>query len=166
MKAQAVSPEELYQESQEAGATGNVESAVSILEQLVGRYPDYALAHNDLGVYHQKTGNNDQAGNHYKNAVRLEPYNSTFNKNLADFCYIVQGDVTEALKIYLDVLKSDPEDIEVLLAAGHISRAVNRPQDAEIFFSRVLEIEPWNLEASENLEKLRVGLGGRAAAGF
>ena len=164
MEAQAVSPEELYQKSQEAGATGTVESAVSILEQLVGRYPDYAPAHNDLGVYHQKLGNKDRAGNHLKNAVRLEPYNSTFKKNLADFCYIVQGDVTEALKIYLDVLKSDPEDIEVLLAAGHISSAVKRPQNAEIFYSRVLEIEPWNLQASEQLEQLKKELQGNSAA--
>ena len=78
----------------------------------------------------------------------------------------MQGDVTEALKIYLDVLKSDPEDIEVLLAAGHISRAVNRPQNAEIFYSRVLEIEPWNLAASENLNRLNKELGRANPAGL
>jgi tetratricopeptide (TPR) repeat protein len=166
MEVQAFSPEELYQKSQEAGATGNVESALAILEQLVERYPEYALARNDLGVYHQKLGNNNQAGNHYKKAVQLEPYNSTFKKNLADFCFIVQGDVTEALKIYLDVLKSEPDDIEVLLAAGHISTAVNRPQNAEIFYSRVLEIEPWNLAASENLNRLNKELRRANSAGL
>jgi len=161
-----LSPEALYQKSQEAFAAGNVESALSILEQLVKGYPEYALAHNDLGVYHQKMGHNDQAGEHHKRAVRLEPYNNTFKKNLADFLYIVQGDVIEAIKIYLDVLKSDPEDIEVLLAAGHISRAVNQPQNAETFYRRVLEIEPWNLEAGEHLEQLRQDSGKKTAAGF
>ena len=165
-ETQPVPAEELYQKSQEAVATGGLESAVSILEQLVGRYPDFAAAHNDLGVYHQKLGNNNQARTYHQNAVRLEPYNSTFKKNLADFCYIVQGDVTEALKLYLEVLKSDPEDIEVLLAAGHISKAVKRPQNAEFFYRRVLEIEPWNLEASENLEKLRDDPARKSAAGF
>ncbi|CAB1064795.1 hypothetical protein D1BOALGB6SA_9592 [Olavius sp. associated proteobacterium Delta 1] len=166
MKAQAVSPEELYQRSQEAGAAGSIESAVSILEQLVGRFPDFAAAHNDLGVYHQKLENNDQAQNHYKNAVRLEPYNSTYNKNLADFYFIVQGDVPKALQIYLGVLKNNPADIEVLLATGHISIAVNRPQDAETFFRRVLELEPWNMEAGKNLENLRKDPAGKTAAGF
>jgi len=165
-ETQVASPEELYQQSQEAGASGNLESAVSLLVLIVDRYPDYAMAHNDLGVYHQKLGNVDQAHNHFQKAVRLEPYNSTFKKNLADFLYVVRGDVTEALKIYLEVLKSDPEDIEVLLAAGHISREVNRPQNAEIFFSRVLEIEPWNPEASENLEILRDNPEGKSAASY
>lgn len=165
-ETQIASPEELYQQSQEAGANGNNESALSLLGQIVDRYPDYAMAHNDLGVYHQKLGDVDQALNHFQKAVRLEPYNSTFKKNLADFLYVVQGDVTEALKIYLEVLKSDPEDIEVLLAAGHISRAVKRPQNAEIFYSRVLEIEPWNPEASEKLEILRDDLRGTSAAGY
>lgn len=160
------SPEELYQQSQEAGASGDYESAVSLLGLIVDRYPDYAMAHNDLGVLYQKIGDNDQAAMHYQSAVRLEPHNSTFKKNLADFSYIVQGDVTAALKTYLEVLKSDPEDVEVLLAAGHISQTVNRPQNAEIFYSRILEIEPWNLEASERLSSLKKDLKQANSAGL
>jgi tetratricopeptide (TPR) repeat protein len=74
--------------------------------------------------------------------------------------------VVEALKIYLNVLKRDPDDVEVLMAAGHISRSVNKLQNAEMFFNRVLEIEPWNLEASQNLEQLKEGMIRKTAAGF
>jgi tetratricopeptide (TPR) repeat protein len=164
--AQVVSPEELYQKSQEAGAASNDESAVSILEQLVGQYPDYAVAHNDLGVYYQRLGNEEKAFHHFRQAVHVEPHNNTFGKNLADFLYAVKGEVVEALKIYLNVLKRDPDDTEVLIAAGYISKSVNNLRNAEIFFNRVLEIEPWNLEASENLEKLRQDSGGETAAGY
>jgi Flp pilus assembly protein TadD len=159
------SPEELYQKSQEAGSAGDSESAISILEQLVAQNPDYAIAHNDLGVYYQKMGNMEKASSHYSTALQLEPYNGTFEKNFADFQFVVVGNVGEALKHYLSVLKRHPEDTEVLMAAGFICRSIDKPDDAELFFSRALEIEPWNLEASENLAKLKEDAGKVQAAG-
>ena len=157
-EAQVISPDELYQRSQEAANSGNVESAVSILEQLVGQFPDYAVAHNDLGVLYQGSGNEEKAFEHFMRAVRLKPTDNTFAKNLADFYFVVKGDVGEALQLYLNVLKRDPDDVEVLIAAGHISKSINRLQNAEKFYNRVLEIEPWNLEAAENVNKLRENL--------
>lgn len=164
--SKTVSPDEMHQKAHEAGAAGDVESAISTLEQLIRQNPDHAVAHNDLGAYHSKLGHTDQALNHYLQAVRLEPFNTTFEKNLADFYYAVNQDLAEALKIYLNVLKRDPEDTEVLLAAGHISREVNRLQNAEMFYSRVMEIEPWNLEASENLNSLKMQMKQPNSAGF
>jgi tetratricopeptide (TPR) repeat protein len=166
VQAQAVSPEELYQKSQEAGSLDNIETAVSILEKLVGQYPDHAVAHNDLAVYYQKLGKVEQSLYHFKLAVQYEPRNFTFKKNLADFYFVIQGDVVEALKIYLNVLEFDPEDIEVLMAAGQISAAVNDSERARAFFNRVLEIEPWNLDASNHLQQLRQNTRGTSAAGF
>jgi hypothetical protein len=66
----------------------------------------------------------------------------------------VQGDVTAALKLYLDVLRSDPKDVEVLQAAGDVSRAVNKLENAKTFYTRVLELEPWNMEISKILNRL------------
>lgn len=166
MEAQGFSPEDLYQKSQEAGAAGKVESAVSILKQIVGQIPDTAVAHNDLGVYYQKLGKDEQSLLHFKQAVRFEPSNNTFKKNLADFYYVVKGNVVDALKIYLNVLEIDPEDTEVLMAAGHISMSVNKLKNAKAFFNHVLEVEPWNLEASEALEKIPEDWTGKTAAGF
>lgn len=165
-EAQNLSPEELYRKSQEAGATDNVRSAVSILKQLIGQYPDHAVAHNDIGVYYQRLGNLEEAFQHLKQAVQIEPHNSTFGKNLADFYYVVKGDVGEALRIYLNVLKRNPDDVEVLIAAGHISKSVNRLHNAEMFFNRVLEIEPWNSEARDYLAKLRDDPGSKTASGL
>ena len=148
------SPEELYRKSQDAGAAGKTESAMSILKKLVTEYPDYAIAHNDLGVYYQKMGNSDKSLEHLSEAIELDPYNITFEKNIADFKFAVMGNVNDALKHYLNVLKRDPEDTEVLIAAGYVCRALNQPEEAELFFKRVLEIEPWNLEAVEGMESI------------
>ena len=85
---------------------------------------------------------------------------------MADFYYFEQGLVTDALEIYLNLLRSDPEDIEVLMTAGHISRDLNRPGDAELFYNRVLEIEPWNLEAGQHLDSMREETKRKNASGL
>ena len=59
------------------------------------------------------------------------------------------------MEIYLRVLTQEPADIETLMAAAHISEALNRNENAKIFYDRVLDIEPWNLEANENLCQLK-----------
>jgi hypothetical protein len=41
------------------------------------------------------------------------------------------------------------------MAAAHICKALNKNENAKIFFERVLDIEPWNLEANENLSQLK-----------
>ena len=87
----------------------------------------------------------------------LDPINTTFKKNLADHLCYVNGEIGEALEIYLRLLKEDPEDIEVLTAAGDVCRSIDRPADAELFYNRVIEIEPWNSDASDKLDALRGG---------
>ena len=66
---------------------GRTNEAVSALEKLLESHPDFALAHNDLGVLYYQQGDKDKALNSYETAVRFEPANSTFRKNLADFYY-------------------------------------------------------------------------------
>jgi tetratricopeptide (TPR) repeat protein len=165
-KFRPLTPDELYQQSQAAGNDGDVGAAIAALEQLVGQQPDHAIAHNDLGVYYQKAGEPGKARSHFATALELEPMNITFEKNFADFQFAVVGDVEVALRHYLNVLKRYPEDTEVLMAAGQVCRALGKPDDAELFFRRVLEIEPWSREASECLDQLNGDNVDRRAAGL
>ncbi len=149
-----LSPDEIYQCFQTIINNGNDNVAIWILQKLVEFYPDYAIAHNDLGVLYYNRGDQETALNHYEKAAQLKPENITFQKNLADFYYVEQGRVEDALKIYVEVLTSHPEDLDVLLVTGHLCAALSRFEDAKVFYKRILEIEPWNSEAKENLEKL------------
>jgi tetratricopeptide (TPR) repeat protein len=103
---------------------------------------------------HYNIDNKDKALRHYEEAVRLEPSDLNFQKNLADFYCVELGRIEDALAIYLKILTEEPTDIETLMAAGHICEAFDRKEDAKIFYDRVLDIEPWNLEANDNLNQL------------
>jgi tetratricopeptide (TPR) repeat protein len=77
-----------------------------------------------------------------------------FQKNLADFYFVESGRVEDALAVYKGVLDVDAGDVEALMSMGLICEAIERPEDARHFYNRVLETEPWNVDARQQLEKL------------
>ena len=78
-------PEASYHQIQELIKSGNIEEAIKELENLLAIQPEYAMAHNDLGVLYYQCGSTEKTLMHYEEAVRLEPADLTFQKNLADF---------------------------------------------------------------------------------
>lgn len=155
-KSDAGSPsaEKQYAEIKTMIIDGRANEAISALETLLESHPNFALAHNDLGVLYYQQGDKDRALHSYEAAARLEPSNTTIQKNLADYYYVEQGRVEDAMQAYVKVLENDPEDCETLLILGHICVALHKFEDAEALYNRLLAIEPWNAEARENIGKL------------
>jgi FkbM family methyltransferase len=150
-------PEAMYRDAQAKIEQESYADAVQILERLLLSFSDFALAHNDLGVLYFNQGETEMSFSHYKEAARIEPKNSVFRKNLADFHYIVNGDVQSALEIYVDLLANDPEDKETLLALGQICTEQEKFDDAQVFYRRVLTIDPLNIDADRGLNALPSG---------
>ena len=148
-------PDKTYQQCQELVNRGQVDRAVAGLKTLTAEHPDFALAFNDLGVLYYQQGDKEQCVQSYEKAVSIDPDNANFKKNLADFYLAEQGSVEKALEIYLSVLNDNPEDIDTLIVAGHICAAIGKKDSARTFYDRVLDVEPWNLEASERIEQLQ-----------
>ncbi|MBT8343063.1 MAG: tetratricopeptide repeat protein [Desulfatitalea sp.] len=148
---------DLYAAAVEKSGLGDAPGAIGDLALLVSQDPSHALAFNDLGVLHYEQGNKDEALRCYEQAARLQPENTIFLKNLADFYFVEQGRVEDALKAYIRILEMDREDVDCLMAAGTICLAVNQPADARTFFERVLQIEPWHTQAGEQLHQLDGG---------
>jgi radical SAM superfamily enzyme YgiQ (UPF0313 family)/Flp pilus assembly protein TadD/MoaA/NifB/PqqE/SkfB family radical SAM enzyme/SAM-dependent methyltransferase len=117
-----VTPEHLHKESVVLSNAGLLEESVSLLENLVGSHPEFALAHNDLGVLYGNLGDFQTAHEHYLQAVALDPSNVTFQKNLADVMFIALGRTDEAIKIYSAILERKPDDQETHVAL-HQARA-------------------------------------------
>lgn len=130
------------------------------LERLLAASPDNAELQNDLGVRYYEAGDKAKALQCYETAVGLDPHTHTYIKNLADFYLIEQGRAEDAMKLYLQVLEADPEDIEALIAVGLVCATLDKVQDALYFYSRALEIEPWNETAQNALDSLKRRGGG------
>jgi Flp pilus assembly protein TadD len=125
-----------------------------MLEDLVHNYGSNALYHNDLGVLRYRLGDIDGARRAYERAVELQPANGNFRKNLADLYFAELGRTDDAIRIYLDLFRLQPRDLETLAGLGQICSAVGRPDEAKSFYRRALEIEPWNAEIRGALQGL------------
>jgi glycosyltransferase involved in cell wall biosynthesis/tetratricopeptide (TPR) repeat protein len=148
------SPQEIYQTIQQSMNRKRPEDVINELEMLVKSYPDFALAHNDLGVLYYHMGDKQKAHQYYEKALQLDSENTVFQKNLADFYYAELGEVEDALRIYVKILEAYPEDVETLLITGHICVSQHKFEDARVFYRRVLDLEPANEAARQNLDKL------------
>lgn len=142
---------DLHADASRHAAENRLEEAKLLLQELVQLYPDNALGHNDLGVIRYRLGDVEGSQRDYERAVELEPLNTNFKKNLADLYFTEIGKTDEAIGIYLSLFRDHPQDVETLSALGQICTAVGKPDEANSFFKRLLEIEPWNLAAREAL---------------
>ena len=134
--------------------SGREQEAEQQLLLFLEKFPDFALAHNDLGVISHKLKKFKDAGSCYREAVRFAPGNTTFRKNLADFIFVIEHHPEEAIIHYHEVLKSSPKDIEALMMIGRICQSLGSKEEARNFFNLVLSIEPGNIDASQALDNL------------
>jgi tetratricopeptide (TPR) repeat protein len=84
----------------------------------------------------------------------MEPANTTFTKNLADFYYVEQGRLEDALNLYRRFIEGLAPDVESLTAAGRICVRLGLYDDARRHYERVLAVEPSNEEASRAVTEL------------
>ena len=149
------SPDLLYREAVNLVDADKSDEALPLLEALVAQVPDNAFAHNYLGVLYQKRGDLQKSRNHHEAAVRLQPENSIFQKNLADLLYSGFGALEEALTIYVKLYGEDRYDIELLKAIAHICLEVDKPDDARFFLERIIAAKPWDQDAAEALRVIK-----------
>ncbi len=147
-------PELLHRQALELANSGKTADAVRALESLVASHPTYAVAHNDLGVLCQQTGDLQRARYHHEEAARLQPANQVYKKNLADLLYIACGETEEAMKLYVNILRDSPRDIDTLQAISRVCLELGQADNARSFLESILKIEPWNSEARESLTNL------------
>lgn len=148
------SPDELYREAIALVNADKPNEAIQLLETLIAQVPDNALAHNDLGVLCQKSGDIKKSRHHHEAAARLQPANTIFQKNLADLLCSEFGDLEEALKIYVRIQARTPQDIEILKAIAIVCQLADKQADSRFFLERVLTLQPWDRDAQEMLKAM------------
>lgn len=78
----------------------------------------------------------------------------TSKKKLADTYYHMENRTEDAIHIYTGILADYPEDLETLIALGSACVDLKRPDEAQVFFRKVLDVDPLNEVARGNLDKL------------
>jgi tetratricopeptide (TPR) repeat protein len=148
------SPEDLYKNAMAFVNKGQEDAAIRALDSLLKLFPDFAIAHNDIGVLFLNKGNKIKSLFHFYKATELQPENISFQKNLAEFYYFELNEIQEAMQIYTKILDSEPKDFETLLTLGLICEKLEKFEDAKDFYSRVLEIDPANKEARQRFDTI------------
>lgn len=143
-----------YELAQRLAAEGKIVEARTTLEEFVRSSPAHAAAHNDLGVLYYQTGSAELAQAQYEEAVRLDPGNFTYLKNLAEYYSVAQGRNEDALRIFVEILRKQPRDVETLVSIGKVCEMLGRADDAQDFFRKALEVEPWNTIARDQLQRV------------
>jgi len=149
--------DQMYLDNKPLMDAGRYEEVIEALSALLDIYPDYAMAHTDLGVLHYNEGNLEKARMHYEKAAQLEPDNMSFQKNLATFYYQGMGRLEDALQIFLRMMEINPKDIETLINLGNICQISQNSEDAYFFYNQVLAIDPSNKSALNYLQGLNSG---------
>ena len=164
-QTRSMSADALYDAALAEAQNGDRQEAVSLLEQLLAMDNTHALAHNDLGVLSYESGDMQAALAHYKKAADLMPENENLQKNLADFYWVEMKDHQRAMETYVKALKLDPQDVELHLSCGQICLAIGKEADARDFFNTALQVEPWNEDARQLIQRLEQVSGNTGSHG-
>ena len=129
---------------------GDVEAAHREFAKATTLAPHHAPFHTDLATVLLYLGRMDEAESSLRRALALDPTDTRALKLLAHVC-LNNKHYAEGIRAYVDVLRQNPNDIDALLSLGNCYLAAGHLDSARIMYKRVLEVDPHNAVAAENL---------------
>ena len=106
-------------------------------EKMVELFPDLAGAHNNLGVYHARRGDWEQAASSYQRALDLDGGAYEAYKNLG-LVYARQGELQKAHEHYELAIVNKPQYVEALNAQGLIYMQRGDWEKAQVRFKQAI----------------------------
>jgi serine/threonine protein kinase/WD40 repeat protein/Flp pilus assembly protein TadD len=158
--AAAVSPEawSRVQRGNALRGQGKLEEAGAAYREAIRLKPDYALAHQCLGVALKAQGKLDDAITEYREAIRLKP-----DYALAHQCLGValrtQGDVAGAIAEYREAIRLEPDDALAHNNLGLALKAQGKLDDAITEYREAIRLGPDDALAHRNLGNLQMERG-------
>ena len=133
------------------GALITAESAISIA-------PEAAWPHHAASVACRRRGLRPEAIAHAEEAVRLDPDNPWSFMTLARARLSGKADVAGASQAATQALELAPDEPEAYLVSGIVSVAAGEVVAAATAFRKVLQLDPTNTAARDELARLRLSL--------
>ncbi len=109
---------------------GQLQKAIEILDRLIVIHPNHVHGLVALGVAHMKSKDLQSGEVFLRRSLILEPTNPWALKNLGA-CLLKHGKAEEAVPVFKAALKANPEDVQSLLGLGQAFEEVDRVEDAD-----------------------------------
>lgn len=148
------SPETIFKAIEHLVANGHKEAALWAMGKLLADFPKHARLHNEMAALAYEQAHMPEALLHFKQAAALDPQNTIYLKNLGDYYYVQEKDAESALTQYESVLNLDPNNLEALVMAGHVSISLHRYSLGRQYYQRVLDLDPQNEQVRQIVEKI------------
>ena len=101
-----------FDQAVELQERGRTDAAIEKLNAALRLRPDYAEAHNLLGVCYDEKIQYRRAQEEYQKALKLEASNARFLNNIG-YSYYLSGEYKQAIKAYQKALKLTPDDVRL-----------------------------------------------------
>ncbi len=118
-----------YDKAGKAMKAGNWTEAQARLERAIVLYPQFAAAHNDLGVVFMSTGSKSKGHAAFEKAAQIDPNYGPACRNLAIMNF-TDGNPAEALSWAEKALAADPLDPQALLLLAQMHFQAGRMEEA------------------------------------
>lgn len=124
---------ELYESGGERAAAGDTKGAVEQLTKAVAEYPEFFLAHSELGVQYQKLNDLEKADQHLRSALKIKPeaYQPLANRGIVLVRLKKYSDAEPLLRSAIKI-KGDSPIVDFYLGRALLGQ--KRPDDAEPVF--------------------------------
>jgi tetratricopeptide (TPR) repeat protein len=130
-------------------ARNDIDAAMSQSRRSIALAPNFAEAHNDLGVGLARQRRFAEAIGEYQRALALKsPYDEAEN-NLGVVA-AAQGDLDKALEWYQDALTTNPDNPDAQVNWGNVLVRLGKPSDAIAHYREALRIRPDHADAHHN----------------
>ena len=107
----AKNPQEHFVQGDSYFEQGMYSEAIEAYKEAIDIKPDWALAHNNLGLVYEKINKDDLAIEEYKEAIRLDPELAEAHYNLASIHYDRRS-FSQAITCYTKALEMNPNMAE------------------------------------------------------
>ncbi len=150
--------------SQRFDSASPASRAIDLADQLAKADPSSAMASLMLGEALRLSNEHARAEVALREAVRLDPNQSTSLNALAWFLHSTDRDRDEARRLIERAIELDPQTPSLQDTAGWIALKQNRPVDAERHFRRALQGDSEHLDALIGLARTQQARGEAASA--
>lgn len=144
--------------SEKAAEQKDILEQIKLYEKALKITPDYAKAHNNLGVAYYRDDNHDKATKHFVIAIKLNPSYPEALNNLGYIAMVSQR-YEKAIPLFFKALNLKPKYISALTNLGEVYFKLNEIENAHRLFKTVLEFENENKIAQHFLERIRHAKG-------